>query len=145
MGNVLAGIVGAVVGLAGVLLGAWVKGRDEHRSWLRDQKLKSAADLVAAVLHLYESQRDSSDQRHLTPADRVAWQDKLQTSRSIVHLLCRDETRESADKFASMGWRAKDAENVPKQADGPCHDNRVSRGWTKIGSSDATQKGSICD
>ncbi|KZB86278.1 hypothetical protein AVL48_29410 [Amycolatopsis regifaucium] len=28
---------------------------------------------------------------------------------------------------------------------GPCHDNRVSRGWTRIGSSDATQKGFICD
>ncbi|MFC5115769.1 transposase [Amycolatopsis halotolerans] len=27
----------------------------------------------------------------------------------------------------------------------PCHDNRVSRGWTKIGSLTATQEGSICD
>lgn len=27
----------------------------------------------------------------------------------------------------------------------PCHDNRVSLGWTKIGSPGAIQKGSICD
>ena len=28
---------------------------------------------------------------------------------------------------------------------GPCHDNRVSRGWTKIGSSLAIQEGPFCD
>ncbi|MFD2398485.1 DUF222 domain-containing protein [Prauserella oleivorans] len=30
-------------------------------------------------------------------------------------------------------------------SDRPCHDNCVSRGWTKISLSDAIQKGSICD
>ncbi|TNC27289.1 hypothetical protein [Amycolatopsis alkalitolerans] len=116
MWNILAGVVGAAVSLAGVLLGAWLKSRNEHRSWLREQKLKSAADLIAAVSHLYESQRDSSDQSRLTPADRVAWQDKLQTGRSIMHLLCRDETRESASAPASFAWQRKD-KNVPEQAD----------------------------
>ncbi|MGW2938500.1 hypothetical protein ACWDA7_43550 [Streptomyces sp. NPDC001156] len=117
VGNLLAGLVGALIGLAGVLLGAWVTGRNEDRRWLREQKLKSAADFITAGLHLYESQLDGSDQRHLTRADRVAWQGKLQTGRSVVHLLCRAETRESADEFARLVWRAEGTENVTDQAD----------------------------
>jgi hypothetical protein len=117
MGNVLAGVVGALIGLAGVLLGTWVTGRNEDRRWLREQKLKSAADFITADLHLYESQLDGSDQRRLTAADRVAWQDRLQTGRSTVHLLCHEETRASADEFAGLVWRAQDTKNVSDQAD----------------------------
>ncbi|MFB7758020.1 hypothetical protein ACFC18_52035 [Streptomyces sp. NPDC056121] len=117
VGNLLAGLAGALIGLAGVLLGTWVTGRNEDRRWLREQKLKSAAEFITAGLHLYESQLDGSDQRHLTRADRVAWQGKLQTGRSVVHLLCRAETRESADEFAGLVWRAEGAENVTAQSD----------------------------
>ncbi|GAA3794459.1 hypothetical protein [Streptomyces chiangmaiensis] len=117
VGNLLAGLVGALIGLAGVFLGAWATGRNEDQRWLREQKLKSAADFITAGLHLYESQLDGSDQRHLTRADRVAWQDKLQTGRSVVHLLCHAETRESADEFARLVWRAEGTTNVTEQAD----------------------------
>jgi acyl-CoA reductase-like NAD-dependent aldehyde dehydrogenase len=117
VGNVLPGVAGALIGLVGVLLGAWVTGRNQDQRWLREQKLKSAADFITAGLHLYESQLESSDQRRLTTADRVAWQDKLQTGRSHIHLLCRDETRESADKFASLVWREDGTKNVQDQAD----------------------------
>lgn len=117
VGNLLAGLVGALIGLAGVLLGAWVTGRNEDRRWLREQKLKSAADFITAGTHLYESQLDGSDQRHLTTADRVAWQDKLQTARSVLHLLCHAETRELADEFAGLVWRAEGTQDVAAQAD----------------------------
>lgn len=117
VGNVVAGIAGALIGLAGVVLGVWVTGRNEDRRWLREQKLKGAADFITAGTHLYESQLDGSDQRRLTTADRVAWQDKLQIGRSIIHLLCRDETRASADEFAGLVWRAEAPKNVSDEAD----------------------------
>ncbi|MEV6909308.1 hypothetical protein [Amycolatopsis sp. NPDC051071] len=117
VGNSLPGAVGALIGLAGVLLGAWVTSRNQDRRWLREQKLKSAADFITAGLHLYESQLDGSDQRRLKTEDRVAWQDKLQTGRSQIHLLCRDETRESADKFAGLVWRKEGTTKVSDQED----------------------------
>ena len=117
VGSLLAGLVGALIGLAGVLLGAWVTSRNEDRRWLRDQKLKSAADFITAGTHLYESQLGGSDQRHLATADRVAWQDKLQTARSVIHLLCHAETRGSADEFARLVWRAEGTTDGAGQAD----------------------------
>ncbi|WBB59257.1 hypothetical protein O7599_27270 [Streptomyces sp. WMMC500] len=117
MENVLPGVVGALIGLAGVLLGASATGRSEDRRWLREQKLKSAADMITAGLHLYEAQVDGSDQRRLTTADRVEWQDRLQTGRSHIHLLCGAETRAAADGFAGLAWRKEGSRNVPDQAD----------------------------
>ena len=117
VGSLVAGLVGALSGLAGVLLGAWVASRNEDRRWLRDQKLKSAADFITAGTHLYESQLDGSDQRRLTTADRVAWLDRLQTARSVIHLLCDAETRGSADEFAGLVWRAEGAEDVADEAE----------------------------
>lgn len=103
MENVLPGVVGAFIGLAGVLLGTWATGRSEDRRWLRDQKLRSAADVITAGLHLYESQLDGSDQRRLSTADRVAGQDRPQTGRSHIHLLCGAETRAAGPTGASRG------------------------------------------
>ncbi len=60
-------------------------------------------------------------------------------------------TREVSDEVAAQvdAWMAgrlanRDPEAIRRSVR-PCHDNRVSRGWTKIGSSNATQKGSTCD
>ncbi len=117
VGNLLPGVVGALIGLAGVVLGAWVTGRNEDRRWLRQQKLRSAADLITSGTHLYESQLDGSDQRRLTTVDRVAWQNKLQTGRSCIHLLCRDETRKSADEFAGLVWREEGSKHVSDEED----------------------------
>lgn len=103
--------------MAGVLLGAWLTDRHADRRWLREQKLKNAAAFIAAGTHLFESQLDGSDQRHLTREDRVAWQDKLQTSRSVLHLLCRDDTRACADQFAGLVWRSEGTKNVSDEAD----------------------------
>jgi hypothetical protein len=117
VGSLVAGLVGALSGLAGVLLGARVTSRNEDRRWLRDQKLKSAADFITAGTHLYESQLDGSDHRRLTTADRVAWLDKLQTARSVIHLLCDTETRGSADEFAGLVWRSEGTKDPADEAE----------------------------
>lgn len=48
MGNIFAGIVGALLGFSGALLGAWIKSKAELQQWLRDQMLAGAADLIRA-------------------------------------------------------------------------------------------------
>ncbi|MFI5842104.1 hypothetical protein ACIA8K_20560 [Catenuloplanes sp. NPDC051500] len=110
MREILPGLIGGVVGLAGVLLGAWLGSRGQDRRWLREQKLKAATELTTAGSHLYESQLEGADQRRLAPADRVAWQDRLQAGRSQIHLLCGDDTRAAADRFAGLVWRNAGAE-----------------------------------
>ncbi|MBB5850272.1 hypothetical protein ACFQ05_23970 [Amycolatopsis umgeniensis] len=117
MGSVVSGLAGALIGLVGVLLGAGVTSRYQDRRWLREQKLKGAAEFIAAGMHLYESQLSRSDQHRVTTAERVAWQDRLQTGRSQVHLLCRSETREAADKFAGLVWRYEGTKKVSEEAD----------------------------
>jgi uncharacterized protein YneF (UPF0154 family) len=39
MSNLLAVLIGALIGLGGVVAGTWLQGRKEHQRWLRDQKL----------------------------------------------------------------------------------------------------------
>ncbi|WP_326795970.1 hypothetical protein OG946_11155 [Streptomyces sp. NBC_01808] len=73
--------------------------------------------MITAGLHPYEAQLDGSDQRRLSTADRVAWQDRLQTGRSHIHLLCGPETRAAADRFSGLVWRNEGTRNVSDQAD----------------------------
>ena len=84
---------------------------------MREQKLKAATEIVAAGTHLYHSQLDGTEQRRLSTAERVMWQDRLQAGRSHIHLLCRRETRDAADKFVSLVWRREGTENVADDAD----------------------------
>ena len=43
------------------------------------------------------------------PSELRKWQSQLQKSRSAIHLLCTQETRDHADSFVSSCWRAKDS------------------------------------
>ncbi|MEO3847802.1 hypothetical protein ABGB09_09125 [Streptomyces sp. B8F3] len=71
----------------------------------------------AAGLHLCEAQLDGSDRRRLSTADRVAWQDRLQTGRSHIHLLRGAETCAAADRFSGLVWRNEGTRNVSEKAD----------------------------
>jgi hypothetical protein len=48
MSNLLAVLIGALIGLGGVVAGTWLQGRKEHQRWLRDQKLHAAIDIQVA-------------------------------------------------------------------------------------------------
>jgi hypothetical protein len=75
--TVVAGVVGALIGLIAVALGAWLQGRSEHQHWLRDRKLQAATDFVTASKHLLNQYRligwDGMDQK-----DRREWRDRMQ-------------------------------------------------------------------
>ncbi|MFI0470158.1 helix-turn-helix domain-containing protein [Saccharopolyspora sp. 5N102] len=67
--------------------------------------------------------------------------------REIARELVRDVSvisREVARNGGREGYRATDAEQAAWRR-GPCHENRVSRGCTKIGRAPSSQKGFIRD
>ncbi|MCP2163403.1 hypothetical protein [Goodfellowiella coeruleoviolacea] len=108
MVNVLAGIIGALLGFSGALLGAWIKSRGEHRKWLRDQKLSGAAEMVSAGTNIFEFRHRSEDWLNaFEPSELREWQTQLQRGRAVIHLLCAQETRDHADSFATWCWRSK--------------------------------------
>jgi hypothetical protein len=112
----LAGVIGALLGFSGALLGAWIKSRGEHRRWLRDQKLAGAAELVSAGTNIYELRSGSDDWlASFEPSELREWQTQLQKGRAAIHLLCSQETRDSADSFVKSCWRAKTPDKEHKE------------------------------
>jgi hypothetical protein len=96
MSGIMAAIAGASIGLAGVLLGAWLNGRREHRHWLRDQKLHGAIEFITATGQLYAGLRHPKSQ-DVTPERRAVLYDRMQSGRSELYLLCRKATVDRAE------------------------------------------------
>ena len=119
MGNLLAGVIGALVGLAGVAAGAWLQGRKEHQRWLRDQKLRAAIDFIGATGDLYDHRR-----RSLPPGtssiDESAQQARAQDGRSALYLLCDDRTVDLAEALITR------VRHLEPKADGSHNDEIVS-------------------
>lgn len=110
MESIVAGVVGAVIGLAGVLLGTWTASRSEDRRWLRDQRLSGATELITAGGHLYEyKRRPIKRSESTTGTDVMDWENRLQNGRSVIHLLCAEETRTLADELAKRVWCTDDS------------------------------------
>lgn len=108
MVNVLAGLIGAMLGFAGAVLGAGIKNRGEQSKWPRDQKLAGAAEMVSAGTNIYELRKGSADRlASFEPSELREWQSQLQKGRSVIHLLCNQQTRDRADSFAKSCWRGK--------------------------------------
>lgn len=96
MATLLAGIGGALIGLMGVAIGAWLQSRREHQRWLRDQKLSAAIAFIGGTGDLYQRRRQHlSDGSSLVDA-QAAWV-RVQDGRSALHLLCEAETVDMAE------------------------------------------------
>lgn len=112
MVNVLAGVIGALLGFSGALLGAWIHSRGEHRRWQRDQKLAGAAEMVSAGSSIYELRSGNEDWlESLEPSELREWQSQLQRGRAVIHLLCTQQTRDHADDFVQSCWRSKTSDD----------------------------------
>jgi hypothetical protein len=96
MDNLLAGVIGALVGLAGVAAGAWLQGRKEHQRWLRDQKLRAAVDFIGGASDLYDRRRHPPSPGSGPVDDSAGWA-RAQDGRSALYLLCDDRTVELAE------------------------------------------------
>jgi hypothetical protein len=116
MDTLLAGIIGALVGLIGVGAGAFLQGRKEHQRWLRDQKLHAAVDFIGATGDIYDHRR--SRQPGAPPSDETVQWAQAQNARSALYLLCADSTVEAAEALIT-GVR-----HLEPRADGS-HDEEV--------------------
>lgn len=104
MTNVLAALLGALIGLTGVLTGAWLNARREDRRWLRDQRLRAAIDFLSSCGLLYQRQRQVHTE--LTAEQKIEHRHVVQTSRSALLLLCSAQTADLADRLAQTVHRA---------------------------------------
>ncbi|MGX2997724.1 hypothetical protein JNUCC64_26245 [Streptomyces sp. JNUCC 64] len=105
MGNVLSVAVGAVIGLLGILFGAWFTARRQDRMWLREQKLRAGIGFNTAVVQLLDHLKDTRLGDDGPGANELA--DRLQEARSALYLLCADDTVELADALARRVWNTR--------------------------------------
>ena len=110
--NILAGVIGAVLSLVGVLLGVWLNGRREERKWLRDNKLLSATEFIASAGNLYNHRR-KTDRPDLPQEVTAEWDDRMQRSRAAVHLLCEQQTIDWMEELSKIVWNVQP--NDPEQ------------------------------
>lgn len=98
MAAFVAGVVGALLGLIGAVLGAWLTGRGEHRRWTRDQQLRAAIDFIGASGDLYANQRGLKDTPLSEDEEARSW-NRLQDGRSALYLLCDQTTVRLAERL----------------------------------------------
>ncbi|MFC4020414.1 hypothetical protein ACFOW4_21065 [Micromonospora sp. GCM10011542] len=108
MDNLLAGLTGALLGLAGVALGGWLQRRGEHQRWLRDQKLRAAIDFIGATGAVYDRRRRLPSAGP-TGTDEVAEWARAQDGRSALYLLCDEKTIEVAEALITRVRRIEPA------------------------------------
>jgi hypothetical protein len=109
-----AGVIGALVGVFGVATGAWLQGRERHRRWIRDEKLRAAIEFISTTSLIYEHRRAGSGD-----PDGALWL-RTDQSRAVLHLLCGERTVGLAERLID-GIRTF----VPK-ADGSNDDDVIS-------------------
>lgn len=100
MDKLLTGVVGALVGLIAVAVGAWLQARRERGNWLRDQKLRAAVEYTAAMRYLLNQYR-TAGAAGMDQVDRREWRHKMQAGRAGLHLLCAPATTAVVDDLAS--------------------------------------------
>jgi hypothetical protein len=110
MATLLAGIGGALVGLMGVAIGAWLQSRREHQRWLRDQKLRAAIDFIGGTGDLYQRRRQLLSAGSSLIDGQAAWA-RIQDGRSALHLLCEASTVDMAEAVVMrVGHTAAEAD-----------------------------------
>jgi hypothetical protein len=116
MATLLAGIGGALIGLMGVAIGAWLQSRREHQRWLRDQKLRAAIDFIGGTGDLYQRRRQLRSEGSSIIDGQAAWV-RLQDGRSALHLLCEASTVDAAEAVVMrVGHIAAEADQDDEQA-----------------------------
>ena len=116
MATLLAGIGGALIGLMGVAIGAWLQSRREHQRWLRDQKLRAAIDFIGGTGDLYQRRRQLRSEGSSIIDGQAAWV-RLQDGRSALHLLCEASTVDAAEAVVMrIGHIAAEADQDDEEA-----------------------------
>lgn len=99
MSNLLSVVIGALVGVGGVVAGTWLQSRKEHQRWLRDQKLHAAIGFIGAAGDLHDRRLYPSADPG--PSTEPAMWTRIQDGRSALHLLCTTRTVEAAEALVT--------------------------------------------
>jgi len=105
--NVLAALIGALVGLGGVAGGAWLQGRREHERWLRNEKLIASVSFIAATGGIYDKRRLGGAGAGSTD-DSGDWS-RAHDARSALYLLCESATVDVAEQLVQSVRRVAPA------------------------------------
>lgn len=106
MTTILAGLVGGLVGVVGVLLGAWLNARREDRKWLRDQQLRGAVEFLASAGQLYRHKRLPSVDFDAGQQNEKEWLDRMAIGRSHLHVLFSAEVISLSDTVSRRVFKA---------------------------------------
>lgn len=108
MENILSVAIGAAIGVMGVLFGSWFTARRQDRMWLREQKLRAGAAFSTAVTALIDYLRDTRLSDDGAGGNELAG--RMQEARSVLYLLCADDTVDIADALARRVWSVRPSE-----------------------------------
>ncbi|MEV7794598.1 hypothetical protein [Streptomyces sp. NPDC087512] len=108
MENILSVAIGAAIGVMGVVFGSWFTARRQDRMWLREQKLRAGAAFSTAVTALIDYLRNTRLGDDGAGGNELAG--RMQEARSVLYLLCADDTVDIADALARRVWSARPSE-----------------------------------
>ena len=128
MTDVFATLTGAVLALAGVVIGGWINARSQRDQWLKDKKYQSCVDLLIQFEPLYNDVASS----RLGKVPVVTWTPWNQALES-VSVVCDAGVVEAAYLLDEAFWRVdwkirRGGENVGFQAcPALCRRQKISR------------------
>lgn len=111
MTSLVAGVVGALLGLLGVLLGAWLNSRREHHRWIKDQQLRAAVAFLGAAAEIYAEKRGLQEVERAEAADRRRWRTEMRDGRTGIYLLCEQATIQLAQELEQRVMRVERSED----------------------------------
>jgi hypothetical protein len=117
MTTILAGLVGGLVGVLGVLLGAWLNSQRENRKWLRDQKLLGAVEFLASTGQLYSFRRDADAEAEVGRDVEKEWLNRMALGRSYMHVLFNSDVVEMSDQLSRRVFNARTVNSDEQHSD----------------------------
>src|SRR5258707_841445 len=87
MSNLLAVVIGALVGVGGVIAGTWLQSQKEHQRWLRDQKLRAATVAPSQPQRIRGLLANQAEPNRTSSITLALWQVRRLRAAGIWHLV----------------------------------------------------------
>jgi hypothetical protein len=97
--SIVTTLLAAAGGLFGVFAGARLTHKNQHQMWLSEKKIEAVSAFVENNSLLIDR---FSRVPAATATERVEWLHGIQSGRTVINLLCDQETREAAGQLAQL-------------------------------------------
>ena len=95
-------LLAATGALIGVAVGARLTHRNQHQMWLSEKKIEAVSAFVENNSLLIDR---FSRVPTASATERVEWLHGIQSGRTVINLLCDQETRDAARKLAQLSQK----------------------------------------